>query len=134
MKKFVIVIAVIILGIFIAGLCVIKPALPPRSTFKLTGRDGLPFKATIKADGGEVAFSGKLPAEVEVVGHSVEVWFQKMEASGTIKLGVSCSGGSGGSVSTSEVSGGVRAQVYQKLFVSKFMVTTFRPHSGSGNP
>jgi hypothetical protein len=133
MKKFVIVMAAIILGIFVAGLCCMKPALPPRLTTKLTGQDGLSFKATIKADGSEVAFSGKLPAEVEVVGHSVEGWFQKMQPEGAIKMDVVSSGGSVASVSTAEARGGVRAQIYKKLFISKAMVTTFRSDSGPGS-
>ena len=97
----------------------------PRTTLRLSGEEGLPFKATVKVEGAEVTFSGKLPAELQVTGHSIDCGFQKMQPDGRISLGVVASDGETGSAATSSPRGGVRAQIYKRLFVSRFITTTF---------
>jgi hypothetical protein len=125
MKKSLIMIVVILLALFIAALLVVQSPPVPRTTLKLSGQEGLAFKATIKADGAEVIFSGKLPAELQVAGRSIDCSFQKMQPEGRINLDVVTADGLSGSAGTSSPQGGVRTQVFKKLFVSKFMTTTF---------
>ena len=125
MKKWFVLIAVIVVVMFIGALLLVQPAPAPRTTLKLSGQEGLSFKATIKADGAEVTFLGKLPAEVQVAGYSIDCSFQKMQPEGRISLDVATPDGTSGSAATSSPQGGVRTQVYKKLFVSKFMTTTF---------
>ncbi len=125
MKKSFVPVAVIFVLLFAGALWLVQPSPPPRTTLKLSGQEGLPFKATIKADGGEVTFQGKLPVELQVAGRSIECSFQKLEAEGRISLEVVTSDGASGSAATASPQGGVRTQVYRKLFFSKFMTTTF---------
>jgi hypothetical protein len=125
MKKRPILIAVISVALVIGALLWVQPMAAPRTILKLSGQEGLPFKATVKTDGVEVTFSGKLPAELQVTGHSIDCGFQKMQPDGRISLGVETADGEAGSAATSSPQGGVRAQIYKKLFVSKFVTTTF---------
>lgn len=126
MKSRIILIAIALLAVFLTTiLLAVKPMPIPRSTFKLTGQAGLAFKATIKADGVEMTFSGTLPTELQVTGHSIDCSFRKLQPDGSITLNVVTPDGSGGSVGTAEPHGGVRAVVYRKLLVSKCVVTTF---------
>jgi hypothetical protein len=111
--------------LFGASLWLVTPVTAPRSTFKLTGAEGLLFKATITADDVEMTFTNKLPFEIQVAGRAIECSFQKLQPEGTITLDVTTSDGMKGSAGTSTPQGGVRAQVYKKLMLSKFMTTTF---------
>src|SRR5947207_859159 len=124
MKKRIILLVIVFVAVMIAILVGVQPAGAARTTLKLSGNQGLGFKATIKADGVEMKFSGILPATVEVTGRFIDCSFQKTEAEGTITLNVATQAGSG-SVATFEPQGGVRASVYKKLFSSGFMTTTF---------
>ena len=128
MKKWSIAAGAILFVIFVAGLWFVKPVPLPRTTFQLIGQDGLLFKATIKADGTEVTFSGQLPMTLQVAGHSVDCWFQKMQPNGSIRLDVVAPDGSTRSVATSESHGGVRALIRESwapMCFRKCMVTTF---------
>ena len=126
MKSRIILIAIALLAVFLTTiLLAVKPMPIPRSTFKLTGQAGLAFKATIKADGVEMTFSGTLPTELQVTGHSIDCSFRKL-ATGRIDY-LEC--GHAGRIRRlswhCQPHGGVRAVVYRKLLVSKCVVTTF---------
>ena len=125
MKRQIILVVIILVALFVGALFLIKPMATPRTTLSLSGQEGLQFKATIKADGAEVTFSGKLPADLQVAGCSIVCEFQKMQPEGRINLAVVTSDGQTGSAATSSPQGGVRTQIYKKLFVSRFMTTTF---------
>lgn len=121
-----IILAVAVLAVLVVGaLFWAKPTVRPRATLSLSGQEGLLFRATIKADGVEVRFSGQLPAEVQVTGHSIDCDFQKTQTDGRISLAVVTSDGETGSASTPSSRGGVRTQISRKLFVKTFMTTTF---------
>jgi hypothetical protein len=125
MKKWAFLIAVILVAIFLSALWLSQPGVATRSTFSLSGKEGLSFKALITADGVEVTFLGKLPMELQVAGHSVDCSFQKAEPDGRIALDVVFADGTTAAAVTSGPQGGVRAQFYKKLFVNKSVTTAF---------
>ena len=125
MKKAIILAVVVLAALFVGALLWFKPTSTPSATLSLSGQEGVLFKATIKADGVEVRFSGQLPTEVQVTGHSIDCDFQKTQPDGRISLAVVTSDGEKGAAATPSPQGGVRTQISRTLFVRKFMTTTF---------
>jgi hypothetical protein len=65
MNRWVLLIIVALVLLFGASLWFVTPVTAPRSTFKLTGAEGLLIKATIKADDAVMTFTNKLPFEIQ---------------------------------------------------------------------